>query len=299
MAKAVHRESERKHLPLIKVNCAAIPHSLVESELFGHEKGSFTGASKSRRGLFEQAHGGTLFLDEIGELSLDVQAKLLRVLQNGELIRVGGEKPTKVDVRLLAATNRDLESMIENNEFREDLYYRLNVISLKVPPLRDRGEDIVLLAKHMLEEMCEEHSLGYRYFTDNALKQIAAWQWPGNIRELRNIVERSAIMSETQQIDTIPDITRPETPGAGAAPPDAGTSTDSPGADEGGFSFQCDLVSWQEMHASLDKAYIKFVLGRSGGNVSEAARKLCLERAYLHRLMKKLGIQRGVVVKDQ
>ena len=206
VAKAIHRESSRKSAPLIKVNCAAIPHSLVESELFGHEKGSFTGAVKARKGVFEQAHHGTLFLDEIGELSLDVQAKLLRVLQNGEMTRVGGEKIIKVDVRLLAATHRDLEAMVEAAEFREDLFYRLNVLSLTVPPLRNRGEDISLLANNFLEEACLEHSVGFRVFNTECLKQISEYNWPGNIRELKNIVERSAILSETQTIESIPDI---------------------------------------------------------------------------------------------
>lgn len=295
VAKAVHRESERKYKPLIKVNCAAIPHSLVESELFGHEKGSFTGASKSRRGLFEQADGGTLFLDEIGELSLDVQAKLLRVLQNGEVIRVGSEKTIKVDVRLLAATNRDLEGMTETKEFREDLYYRLNVISLKVPPLRERGDDVILIAQAMLEEACEEHSVGFRTFGSNAIAQLKAYRWPGNIRELKNIVERSAILSESQMIDGVPDL---EAVQQHQKADDPTPEAPAPLSDGQSFSIETSVMPWQEFHSTTGRAYIKFILNRSGGNVSEAARTLCLERAYLHRLMKKLGVKRGVVVKD-
>lgn len=296
VAKAVHRESSRKHQSLVKVNCAAIPHSLVESELFGHEKGSFTGALKTRKGLFEQAHGGTLFLDEIGELSQDVQAKLLRVLQNGEISRVGGEKIIKVDVRLLAATHRDLETMVENGEFREDLFYRLNVLSLNVPPLRDRGEDVTLLASHFLEEACQEHSVGYRAFSEEALRQINEYKWPGNIRELKNIVERTAILSETQVVTDIPDISSKKN----SAPKGLPAPEEKPvqSLECGEFSVSTDVVPWQEFNTLTGKAYIKYVLTKASGNVSEAARILCLERAYLHRLMKKLGVQRGVVVKD-
>lgn len=308
VARAVHRESERKTKPLIKVNCAAIPHSLVESELFGHEKGSFTGATKMRRGLFEQADGGTLFLDEIGELSLDVQAKLLRVLQNGDLNRVGGEEAIKVDVRLLAATHRDLPEMVQNGEFREDLYYRLNVISLPVPPLRERGDDVCLLAQYFLDLASDEHSVGFRAFGPNALDEIRAYRWPGNIRELKNIVERCAILSETQTIDHIPDIVDGKSgiPGRGAggrqelaatADPQVGAGDSHPRGSEGeGFAMTTSVIPWQEFHSAVGREYLKFVLAKSGGNVSEAARTLCLERAYLHRLMKKLGVQRDVVV---
>ncbi len=302
VARAIHRLSERATKPLIKVNCAAIPHSLIESELFGHEKGAFTGAMKSRRGLFEQADGGTLFLDEIGELSLDVQAKLLRVLQSGEITRVGGEKTISVDVRLLTATHRDLKDMVEHQEFREDLYYRLNVVTLSVPPLRDRGDDILDLANHFLHEACHEHSIGFRQFGDKALSQLRGYNWPGNVRELKNLAERVAILSDHQTIESIDELEQRESRGANAhdqEPQKSMTPSGSVGhGDSKLFQFESELLPWQEFHGRLDKSYIKYVLTFAKGNVSEAARLLCLERAYLHRLMKKLGVQRDIVVSD-
>ena len=200
VAKAIHQGSDRSEKPLVKVNCAAIPHSLIESELFGHEKGAFTGAVKSRKGLFEQAHSGTLLLDEIGELDPSVQAKLLRVLETGEIIRLGSEKSIKVDVRVLASTHRDLQDMVENKEFREDLFFRLNVVTVNIPPLRERGDDVKIIAQRFLEIACEEHALGERSFNAAALAQLCDYHWPGNIRELKNIVERVAILSDEQVI---------------------------------------------------------------------------------------------------
>ena len=299
VARAVHRDSARSDKPMIKVNCAAIPHSLVESELFGHEKGSFTGASKLRKGVFELADGGTLFLDEVGELSLDVQAKLLRALQNGEIQRVGAEKVINVDVRLLAATNRELAEMVQSGEFREDLFYRLNVVTLQLPPLRERQSDISSLALVFLEEACVEHSLGQRILGPEAMKQLIAHQWPGNIRELKNLVERTAILSEEPTIDFIDDLPVP-----GSAPTKLMPGKPDPGlpavalAEAGEFSFSCGMAPWQEFHEAAGKSYLKHVLRKASGNVSEAARMLCLERAYLHRLMKKLGVQRDIVVLD-
>jgi DNA-binding NtrC family response regulator len=306
VARAIHKESTRSDKPIIKVNCAAIPATLIESELFGHEKGAFTGAIKTRKGVFERADGGTLFLDEIGELSLEVQAKLLRALQNGEVQRVGAEKVQTVDVRLLAATNRDLAEMVQAGEFREDLFYRLNVVSLTLPPLRERRSDIKGLAEVFLKEACEEHSLGEKSFSANAEAQVTAHSWPGNIRELKNLVERTAILSEEGVIDVIEDLA-PVTPGAApaadAAPGDshAGTSEGAPAhaaPAAGEFGWSCGVVTWQDFHENAGRSYLKFVLRKAGGNVSEAARLLCLERAYLHRLMKKLGVQRDVVVPD-
>jgi len=292
LAKAVHRESSRSDKPLIKVNCAAIPATLIESELFGHEKGAFTGAIKTRKGVFERADGGTLFLDEIGELSLEVQAKLLRALQNGEINRVGSEKITHVDVRLIGATNRDLQEMVDGGEFREDLYYRLNVVTLHLPPLRERSTDIEDLANSFLEDAKTEHSLAVDSFSKEAMLQLISYQWPGNIRELKNIVERTAILCEGLIIEAIDDLHDANTPAAQARR-DLETTSDM---QSGAFTFSADLISWQEFHENAGKSYIKYILRKSGGNVSEAARMLCLERAYLHRLMKKLGVQRDVVV---
>ncbi len=297
IARSIHRESSRKSKPLVKVNCAAIPHSLVESELFGHEKGAFTGATKSRKGLFEQADGGTLFLDEIGELDLNIQAKLLRVLQSADIIPVGSEKTIKVDVRLIAATHRDLEGMISNGEFREDLFYRLNVVTIHSPPLRDRKEDIPGLAERFLVDSCEEHSVGSRVLSPRAMAQLSAYHWPGNIRELKNVIEREVILAESQEIDSISKLPTPQNKkSASLAPPSANHAADQ--REDQQFSFSSPVVPWQELHHAIGRSYIKFVLRQAQGNVSEAARTLCLERAYLHRLMKKLGIQRGIVVTD-
>ena len=277
---------------MVKVNCAAIPHSLVESELFGHEKGAFTGAAKLRKGLVEQADGGTLFLDEIGELSLDVQAKLLRVLQNGEVNRVGGEGTVKVNVRLITATHRDIEDMIQNNEFREDLYYRLNVVSIRLSPLRDRRTDIPLLANFFLAEACETHSIGSRFFVQGALDEMMEYHWPGNIRELRNFVERIAILSEDAEISPPLELfgaasnekTESQLPLTGKTPESGG---------EGMFNFSTGILSWQDFHQVIGRHYLQYVLDKTANNVSEASRVLCMERAYLHRLLKKLGVQRG------
>lgn len=293
VARAIHRQSQRANKPLIKVNCAAIPHSLIESELFGHEKGAFTGAVKQRRGLFEQADGGTLFLDEIGELSLDVQAKLLRVLQSGELNRIGSEKIITVDVRVIAATHRNLSEMVADNAFREDLYYRLNVVTISVPALRERSTDIGLLAKFFLEEACQEHSTGTRTFSEQAIKQLSAHAWPGNIRELKNIVERTAILSEHEVIEHVEGL-KPVTAGA----TNGKNATATTAGDDNEFNFGCGMMTWEAFHGEIDKAFVTYVLQKAGGNVSEASRLLCLERAYLHRLMKKLGIQRDVVVSN-
>lgn len=302
VSRAIHRESGRSNRAFIKVNCAAIPHSLIESELFGHEKGAFTGAIKQRKGVFERADSGTLFLDEVGELGLEVQAKLLRALQNGEIQRVGGEKVINVDVRLIAATNRDLLEMVQSGEFREDLYYRLNVVSVHLPPLRERKTDIEKLAVTFLKEACVEHSLGEKSWGANAMKQLENYPWPGNIRELKNLVERTAILSEESMIDHIDDL-EGKAPAAGSASGsahdasyDVADSCASVAAGDHDFGFGCSIASWQEFHEAAGKSYLKFILQKAGGNVSEAARILCLERAYLHRLMKKLGVQRDIVV---
>lgn len=292
VARAIHRESKRSRSNLVKVNCAAIPKNLIESELFGHEKGAFTGALKARKGVFERANGGTLFLDEVGELELDVQAKLLRVLQSGELNRVGSESTYQVDVRLICATNRDLEEMVKSGTFREDLYYRLNVVNVRVPPLRERLDDVRAMALKFLEQACEENSLGTRSFTEQALLRLEHHNWPGNVRELKNFVERVAILSESPVIDELDGL-----PNKRAQNLESNESN-LDGLEPGFIEFGNNILTWQEFQQQAGRAYIKHILKLSGGNVSEAARNLCLERAYLHRLMRKLNIQRGVVVSD-
>ncbi|WAD26167.1 sigma-54 dependent transcriptional regulator [Pseudomonadaceae bacterium T75] len=201
VARALHNLSQRSKAPMISVNCAAIPETLIESELFGHEKGAFTGASAGRAGLVEAADGGTLFLDEIGELPLEAQARLLRVLQEGEIRRVGSTQSQKVDVRLVAATHRDLKTLAKLGDFREDLYYRLHVIALKLPPLRERGNDILEIAKAFLARQCARMGSEAMYFSREAEQAIRHYPWPGNVRELENAIERAAILSESPEID--------------------------------------------------------------------------------------------------
>ena len=201
IAQAIHDGSERKQRPLIRVNCAAIPHELFESEFFGHIKGAFTGALKNRSGRFELADNGTLFLDEVGEIPLDLQSKLLRVLQEGQFERIGDEKTCNIDVRIIAATNKDLKQMVEENNFREDLYYRLNVFPVESPPLRNRTQDIALLAKHFIKINCTKYKRKNLVLTKANIKQLEYYDWPGNIRELQNVIERAIIISQNGHLE--------------------------------------------------------------------------------------------------
>jgi two-component system nitrogen regulation response regulator NtrX len=218
IARAIHRLSPRAEKPFVKVNCAAIPAELIESELFGHERGSFTGAIGRKKGLFEVAHTGTLFLDEIGDMAPSAQAKVLRALQSGEITRVGGEQTIAVDVRVVAATNKDLEAAVTAGEFREDLFFRLNVIPLRSPSLRERPEDVPLLAKAFLIEFCEENGMRPKPFEADVLEALSERSWPGNVRELRNVVERMAILSDDAiTLDDLPELPRREMKAAGAS----------------------------------------------------------------------------------
>ena len=201
-ANAIHRWSDRAGRNMVKISCAAIPETLLEAELFGYEKGAFTGAAGRRRGRFEVAHGGTLFLDEVGELPPAVQVKLLRVLQEGVFERLGSNDPIRVDVRIIAATNADLEQMVAAGTFREDLYYRLNVINIEIPPLRQRGEDVLLLAQTFLQDICEKNGKRIEGFTQAAQEALLRYDWPGNVRELENCVERAAVLCRTDLVDT-------------------------------------------------------------------------------------------------
>ncbi len=198
VARQIHEQSNRAHAPFVEVNCAAIPSELIESQLFGHEKGSFTSAHKMRKGDFELAHGGTLFLDEIGDMSLSAQAKVLRALQENKITRVGGEKEIPVDVRIIAATNKDLKTAIQKGDFREDLYHRLSVIIVEVPPLRERQEDVALLSKHFIEEISLEQGKAPLNITDEALEMLKGFYWSGNIRELHNVMERLVILCDNE-----------------------------------------------------------------------------------------------------
>ena len=269
LAAHIHAESPFAHGPFVKVNCAAIPAELVESELFGHEKGAFTGASSARRGKFELADGGTLFLDEVGDLPPAAQAKLLRVLQEGEFQRVGGERTLRVSVRVLSATNRDLLAMARRGEFREDLYYRLCVVPLRMPALRERASDIPALAAYFLDEFCRRNNFRAKSFAAETLAALAAYAWPGNIRELRNVVERMAIL----------------TPGAVIGPESVPAELSLPAARAAGHALH-------QVRAEAEREEIRRALAASGGNVSAAARALGLERTNLHKRMKALGLGR-------
>ena len=201
VAKAIHMLSGRRNRPLLTVNCGAIPEGILESELFGHEKGSFTGAAERREGYFEAADGGILFLDEIGEMPSATQVKLLRVLEEKEFLRVGGNRPIHVDVRVLAATNKRLEEAVHRNEFREDLFYRLNAVKIRVPALRERRQDIRTLAIHFAEGVCKENQIAFDGFTENAFEKLVTYPWPGNIRELKNLIERVVILEKGRVVD--------------------------------------------------------------------------------------------------
>ena len=270
VARRIHRMSARAGGAFVDVNCAAIPTELIESELFGHEKGSFTGAHQQRMGRFEQADGGTLFLDEIGDMSLSAQAKVLRVLQEGKLERVGGTVTLEVDVRVIAATNKDLLAEAAENRFREDLYYRLNVVPLHVPPLRERIEDIPLLAKHFAELYTREQGMRPREFSDGAMNLFAAYPWPGNIRELRNLVERLMIMAPGDRIEA-EDVPL----GEGAR-------------DEESALFAAP--NFQVFKEQSEAAYLARKLRENGGNVSQTARNLEMQRSNLYKKIEKYGL---------
>lgn len=272
VARALHEGSPRAGKSLVTVNCAALAENLLESELFGHEKGAFTGAERRREGRFVQANGGTLFLDEIGEMPLPLQAKLLRALQQGEVQRVGSDTPIMVDVRILAATNRDLRQEVQERRFREDLYFRLNVISIDVPPLRDREEDIPLLAAYFLERFSLRNRKHIKGFTPQALHALLRYSWPGNVRELENAVERAVIMS-TRDLVSEKELPLSVTGEADAAP----------AADVG----QLAGVSLEE----LERRAITETLREVEDNKSEAARRLGITRATLHNKLKRYGME--------
>jgi len=269
VASAIHYSGLGSEAPLIQFNCAAIPENLVESELFGHEKGSFTGATNFRKGRFEEADGGTIFLDEIAELPLPVQAKLLRVLQERTLERVGGNRPISVDIRILAATNRDLTEMVKNREFREDLFYRLNVFPITIPPLRDRGSDVIALADFFVARYAKECRKDVKRISTPALNMLMSYHWPGNVRELENVIERATILSEGGVIHGY-DL-----------PPSLQTPILSGTLQKGGINGRLAAIEYEIIVDSL-KA--------SDGNMTEVARDLGITRRILGLRMEKLGI---------
>lgn len=279
VARAIHRQSKRAQKPFIEVNCAAIPEDLIESELFGHEKGSFTGATARRKGKFDLAHEGTLFLDEIGDMSLKTQAKVLRILQEHKFERVGGEKPIEVDVRVIAATNKNLEEEIRQGNFREDLYYRLNVLPFQVPALRDRSDDIPILAQHFLKSYCQKECVEGKQLTEGVLKALSAYKWPGNVRELKNIIERLAIMTQDDVIDTT------------ALPTEIRAAAQSEDGVKSGNLLASDYSDLKEAREHFEKEFIRSKLIENNWNISKTAEEIGLERSNLHRKIKSFGIE--------
>jgi two-component system nitrogen regulation response regulator NtrX len=274
VARSIHRQSERKSGPMIHVNCAAIPDELIESELFGHEKGSFTGAVRKQVGKFVSANGGTIFLDEIGDMSGRTQAKVLRVLENGEIEPVGAQKPTVVDVRVVAATNRDLPTEIEDGKFREDLYYRLNVLPIETPPLREHLEDLPQLVEYFVRKFSASNNYRDKSFSDEALARLQELEWKGNVRELRNVVERLLILS----------------------PGDAISATDVNGA-VGGVRSEMGSVllssrTLREFREAAEKIYLEQRLAENDWNVTKTAKMVETPRSNLYKKMEQYGIKR-------
>ena len=276
VARAIHRLSPRVQKPFVEVNCAAIPSELIESELFGHMKGSFTGAIQDRTGKFEQADKGTLFLDEIGDMSPSAQAKVLRVLQDGEVTRIGGAKRVQVDVRVLAATNKDLQEEIAAGRFREDLFYRLNVVPLHVPPLRERREDIPLLAQYFVDQLARRDGAPARALDPAAIEALTQMEWPGNVRELRNTIERLLILSTGNRI-TAGDVSR------------LGGARHADGASLGSL---LDIATFEAFKDAAERAYLLHKLREFEWNVSETARALDMPRSNLYKKIERYALER-------
>jgi two-component system nitrogen regulation response regulator NtrX len=282
IARAIHTNSKRSSGPFIKVNCAAIPEELIESELFGSDKGAFTGAVKTRDGKFLQADGGTLFLDEIGDMSLSVQAKVLRALEQGEFERVGGAETIKVDVRVLAATNKDLESQVSKGEFREDLFFRLNVVPVTAPPLRERSGDVSKLVDYFLKLYAESNDFRPKVVAPEAMAILRDYSWPGNIRELKNLTERLSIMvqGETIELSDLPRLEGREM----VAKLDSSGSGSLPKISLG--------LTLRELREDVERGYIAQALDACGGNVTQAAKTLGIERTNLHKKIKYYELER-------
>lgn len=275
IARAIHYNGKRKNAPFVVVNCASIPRELLESELFGHEKGAFTGAHQRKIGKFELANGGTIFLDEIGEMEMSLQAKILRVIQQKEFERVGGNEIIKTDVRIISATNRDLKECVDKKLFREDLYYRLSSFPIYIPPLRERKADIVVLIEHFIKQLNQKHGKNIKGVTKSALKLMYDYNWPGNVRELENILERCMILTDGDYIDV--DV----------LPPSITSQTIAVDSKTALFSDDSPIIPIEK----LEELAIRHAIKVTGRNMVEAARKLKIGRATLYRLIKKYNIE--------
>jgi DNA-binding NtrC family response regulator len=279
VAREIHRRSGRSGMPFIALNCAALPDSLIESELFGHEKGAFTGAAARRQGKFELADGGTLLLDEIGDMALATQAKVLRVLEEKQFERLGSAETLTSDVRIVCATHRDLAQAIEASEFREDLYYRIHVVTIEIPPLRDRQQDIESLLEHFAARFTEKYRIEWKGFTEAARKRLLNYPWPGNVRELRNVVERCMVLSLKGPIDVA------ELP--------AELISQAPGVRGVQGVEEVWQLPYEEARASFEKNYLLRVLEQNGGNISQAAARMGIHRQTLQYKLKQLGIRKS------
>jgi len=297
VARALHERSPRREGPFVTLNCAAVPAELIESELFGHEKGSFTGATGRHVGKFEQAGGGTLFLDEIGDMPLPMQAKLLRVLEEGEVERVGGDRAIAVDARVVVATHRNLEEMVRQNAFRQDLFHRIYVFPIALPPLRDRAEDIPALARHFARQVSAQNGWKEKIFSAGALAELARYSWPGNVRELRNVVERLLLLAAGEEI-TADDARLALPSGIGSAATSAAAPQSAPAANGSPRAFTASSTLAERVEA-FERATILEELRRHNHHMTNVAKSLGLERSHLYKKCQQLGIDLRAVRKTE
>jgi DNA-binding NtrC family response regulator len=295
VARAIHdRSAHRRKGEFIAMNCAALPGELIESELFGHERGAFTGAATQRKGKFELANGGTIFLDEIGDMSATTQAKLLRVLEERKIERLGSSHSIPVDVRVISATNRDLEADIAADKFRSDLYYRLRVVQIALPPLRERREDIPLLAAHFLQKYAAKYNLKCREVSHEAITRLVSYDWPGNVRELRNTIERGAVLADGEALQPA-DLPEEIQSRKGAASIARAVSSPAETGDQLSIPY---LEDFREARREFERAYIERCLTETGGNVTRAAERIGMHRQSLQQKLKDLGLSRRFVITD-
>jgi DNA-binding NtrC family response regulator len=286
VAREIHRRSERAAMPFVSLNCAALPDTLIESELFGHEKGAFTGAAALRKGKFELADGGTLFLDEIGDMALATQAKVLRAIEERTIERLGSQQPLAVDVRIVCATHRDLQAAIAAGEFRQDLYYRIHVVTIAIPALRERRDDIEPLLEAFGRRFAERYRIEWSGFTPAARERLRDYPWPGNVRELRNLVERSVVLGLGGPIDAA------DLPAEVASARTEASAREAGGSEGAGDAGELTRLPYEEARAAFERRYLMAVLERHGGNISQAASAIGLHRQTLQYKLKQLGIRK-------